>query len=60
MKTTGAETKIQKPKTKKGKRALQAREPKLVSLPWASYIIWPHVFQRKDKNQLLVFLTLTS
>lgn len=30
MKTTGAETKIQKPKTKQGKRALQAREPKLV------------------------------
>lgn len=30
MKVTGAETKIQKPKTKKGKRALQQREPKLV------------------------------
>ncbi len=31
MKLTGAETKVQKPKTKKGKRALQQREPKLVS-----------------------------
>ncbi len=31
MKVTGAETKVQKPKTKKGKRALQQREPKLVS-----------------------------
>lgn len=30
MKVTGAETKVQKPKTKKGKRALQQREPKLV------------------------------
>lgn len=32
MKTTGAETKLQKPKTKKGKRALQQREPKLVRI----------------------------
>ena len=42
MKTTGAETKIQKPKTKKGKRALQAREPKLVSLSRCSHTLDHH------------------
>lgn len=40
MKTTGAETKIQKPKTKKGKRALQAREPKLVEDPKRALILF--------------------
>lgn len=40
MKTTGAETKLQKPKTKKGKRALQQREPKLVEDPKRALILF--------------------
>lgn len=40
MKTTGAETKIQKPKTKKGKRVLQQRESKLIEDPKRALILY--------------------
>ena len=50
MKITGAETKVQKPKTKKGKRALQQREPKLVSCCFAGPFIKSLILTSRSKS----------
>ncbi len=50
MKVTGAETKVQKPKTKKGKRALQQREPKLVSCCFSGSLTTGPIMTSTNKN----------
>ena len=60
MKTTGAETKIQKPKTKKGKRALQAREPKLVSVSQYLPAICIHVINTRQVSASSLLFQLSS
>ncbi len=50
MKVTGAETKVQKPKTKKGKRALQQREPKLVSCCFGGFFTKSLILTSRSKR----------
>ena len=60
MKTTGAETRIQKPKTKKGKRALQAREPKLVSVTQYLSAICIHAINTRQVSASSLSFQLSS